>query len=185
MLDHPQHNLRKVEHLPSLRRDHRRVGQRAPAAAARAWRVHYSLVRYLDLAQRPPLVPGLPTGRPVGAFPPRPRRWLLIALTRRRLVRVARVLPEPSLQLSDPVNKRHQLLDERRVLLAQRGILLPQQDNCAVPLSQTGPRLGQLSAQPSNIGTCLCHQPAAYGGSRSQPRSPLDRTPRSLPIRRR
>jgi len=144
MLHDPQHDLGQVEHLPGLRRDHRRANQRAPAAAAPARCVHHPLIRRLDLTQRPPLVPRLPTRRPVGAFPPRPRSRLVIALTRRGLVRVPRVLPQPALQLRDPVNQRHQLLGERRVLLPQPSVLLGEHHDDPAPLGDLRAQLTKL-----------------------------------------
>lgn len=159
MLDDPQRDHRQLEHLPGLGRDHRRAGQRGPAASTRRRSVLHPLVGVLDLPQGPALVPGLASRPAIGALPPRPRRWLVIALARRRLMGVPWRLTRSALQLRDPIGQRHQLRGQHRVLRTQRGVALPQQHNRAIPLSQSSPRLPQLSAQPSNIETtCLCQR---------------------------
>ena len=84
-------------------------------------------VRVLDLGQRGPWMAGLTTGATSAPLPAGLGRRLGVALTRRRSVGVARVLPEPALQLLDPGD---QLGDdpvpvrELAVSLGQRGLQL-------------------------------------------------------------
>jgi hypothetical protein len=95
-----------------------------------------------------------PARGPVGAFPARPGRRLVIALAARRPVGAARVLPQPPFQLGDPLQQRHQLPAQLGVLPAQHGVvvrphrgdLLAQQHDAAVPLGQPCTQLGRLGA---------------------------------------
>jgi len=128
MLGHRDRHFGQVEDPAALHPGDRPPAQpgAAPAAAARLM-AHFP-VRPGHLRQRAALVPVLPARLAARSVPqrPRPRRRLARPLTGRRPGGVPRRLPQPRLELSDPLPGLRQILQRPH----QRGL-----------------RLGQLPAQ--------------------------------------
>src|SRR4051794_19983668 len=127
VLDHPDGDLRDVEHLPPDDPGRRTLGpQLRPAAGAGARIVHHHLIRRADLPQRAALPPRLPAGLAARPAAQRLGRRLVQPVARRRLGGVPRgggQLP-PQLRdlrvlLGDPRLQRHH--QSRQLLVGRRG----------------------------------------------------------------
>lgn len=150
MLGDGQPHLGQVEHPPTLRARHRRVDQRPTTTSAGRRTVHHPLIGNCHLAQRAAGMPRLPARAAVGALPARTRRRLGIALTRGRLVAVARVLPDSTLQLRQSRGHHRQLLAQRRVTSLSSTVARSRSASRArsSPNSARNTRSGDTSAVP-------------------------------------
>ena len=103
--------VRQVEDLAALHPGHRAPCQPGPAPPAPARLMAHLPVRPGHLRQRAALMPVLPARLAAALLPqrPRPRRRLVQPLAGRRLRGIPRRLPQPRLQLTDPLPRLRQL----------------------------------------------------------------------------
>jgi hypothetical protein len=130
VLGHCNRHFGQVEDLAALHSGYWPPRQPGPAPPAPARLMADLPVRPGHLRQRRALMPVLPAGLAAAFLPQRPRpRWRLIQpLARRRLRGIPRRLPQPRLQLSDPLPRLRQFPERPsqrslrlRQLRAQRG----------------------------------------------------------------
>ncbi len=150
----PRRRRRRVEHLPTIDRLHRRIRQVRRTIPATQRRAYDRLVRVGDPLQGRPRRTRLLARLPPGLLPQRPVSGLLTflgvrAVRRRGLARVRRVPPCPPLQLADPIGK----LGHLPVPLGQHSVAYRQ-------LRRAQPRLRldhltQLCADLPQMGTGL------------------------------
>lgn len=109
MLGHRGAHRRHLEDLPTRQPYLGRPGQVPPTVRTCPGLVPHHHIRVVHLPQRLTLVSRLPTGLAPRPTPQRPRRRLGQPLRGWRPIRVTRVLPQPPLQLGDPLLRRRQL----------------------------------------------------------------------------
>ena len=100
MLDDPGADLRDLEHLTARHGDHRSASEPVTTPGTRGRLMQHSLVRDLDLPQRPALMPTLATHTAPRTPTQRLRCGLVQTLNRGRHVRIAWSLTQPAPQLS-------------------------------------------------------------------------------------